>query len=339
MINITRLTETVKEAVSDYQDNIESQTPPEWLQGYLGKKMPDKTVDAIHSISKGILDTLDIMDEKKAAMNAALEQGKSAENWLTSDVMASNEGNGSTARAAVQFFNGIVKAKGEEEKVIDVEVLDENGEFVDDNWNDFKLKDSVKEVAIEAGQAGLKVFASEVFLKASDEGMLSVFTDTTFIKDTLIKGTQKGLKTAVSAGLTVAEYLGIIPPTACEVLAATAHKAVESMSVLHEVAHKKLSITDALVKIKNNTIATFSGMWQQNKGKIKSEIVEKVGQVFGPQGAVISGAINGLFAPKGEESRIKTVITNVAKSAVNYLTKKIELPVFSKIKNKLLSKA
>ena len=38
-------------------------------------------------------------------------------------------------------------------------------------------------------------------------------------------------------------------------------------------------------------------------------------------------------------SRIKTFITNVAKSAVNFLTKKIELPVLSKIKNKNLNKA
>ena len=128
MINISKLTETVKDAVSDYKDNIERQTPPEWLQGYLGRKMPEKTVDAIHTVSKGILDTLDLMEEKKAAMNAALEQGKSAENWLVSDVMANSEGNGSIARAAVQFFNGIVKAEGNEEKIIDVEVLDENGE-------------------------------------------------------------------------------------------------------------------------------------------------------------------------------------------------------------------
>ena len=169
--------------------------------------------------------------------------------------------------------------------------------------------------------------------------MKSVFTDTTFIKDTLVSGAQKGLKTAVSAGLTIAEDLGIIPPTTCEVLAATAHKAVESMSVFHDVIHKKISITDALVKIKNNTVATFSGMWQQNKGKVKSEIIEKVGQVFGPQGAIISGAITGLFAPKGEESRLKTVITNIAKSAVNLLTKRIELPVLSKIKNKIFNKA
>lgn len=337
MISISKLTETLRDAVEDYAENVADKQSSEWLQGYLGKKMPSKSIDVIHSISSGILDTLDLMEEKKAAMNAAIEQGKSAENWLVSDVMKESEGNGTTARTAMEFFNGIVKAEDKEDEIIDIEVLDENGEFVDDKWNDFSLKDTVKEVAIEAGQAGIKEIASDMFLKASEEGFTSVFTDKTFLKETLITGTQKGLKTAILAGLTVAEDMGIIPPTTCEVIAATAHKTVESMSAFLDVVHKKISITEAIVKIKNTAISTFSGMWHQHKNKVKSEIIEKVGQVFGVQGAIIAGAVNGLLAPKTEESRIKTVLKSMAKSAVDMLTKKRHLPNLNKVKEKLLN--
>jgi len=45
MNNNSKLTEILRDAVSDYTSNSKEKTPAEWLQGYLGKKLPEKSID------------------------------------------------------------------------------------------------------------------------------------------------------------------------------------------------------------------------------------------------------------------------------------------------------
>lgn len=51
MTNKSKLTEILRDAVSDYSAHAGEKSPVEWLQGYLGEKLPDKSLDKIHSIS------------------------------------------------------------------------------------------------------------------------------------------------------------------------------------------------------------------------------------------------------------------------------------------------
>lgn len=338
MIDKQKLTTILHDAISDYASHAEEKEPAEWLQDYLGRKMPNKTIDYIHSVSTEIISTISLMEEKKADLEKAVQAGVSAENWLVKDINKENEGNGEKAKLAVEFFNGITSAEHSYDESVEPVIIDiENESWNESDWNDYRLKDTLKGVAVEAGKAGMREIVSETFLKASGEGFKNVFEDTNFIVDTLEKGAQLGMKTAVSAGMIIAEEQNIIPPTTLQIIATTAHKTIESMSAIGDVIKGKSTFTDAMVKIKNTAVSTFSGMWKQHKGKAKEEIIEAVGGIFGIKGAIFSGIVNGLTKEKEEESRFKTVVKEIGKSALSFLTKKIELPILGKIKNVLFN--
>ena len=343
MINKSKLTEILHDAVSDYTSKSEEKTPAEWLQGYLGEKLPEKSVDAIQVISGEIIGTLDLIDEKKASMEAAMASGQSAETWFANEVVEDSRSNGETARELAIFFNGINKANAEYEDVIDVdetsieEIDTQNAdEWNDDNWNSFKLKSTAKETAGEIVKTSFREIAADVYVKASEEGIGSVFKDKDCLKNTLVDAAGAGIKTAVSAGLVVAEQTGVIPPTTISSLAAVASKAVEEFKAFKEVVKGKATITQAVTKIKNTVVSTAASVWEQNKKAIKEEVVDSVGYIFGIKGAAIAGVINGLFTKTEDEPKLKTVLKSVANSVKGLLTKKRQLPFFNKTKNKQL---
>ena len=325
-----KLVDIIKDAVSDYSQRPEEQTDSDWLRDYLGRKLPDRSVDTIHSISGEIIQTLDLMEEKKAAMENAIEEGKTAENWLAADVMSQPEDNGFNVRKAAEFFNGISKANAD---IIDeYEYQEMEAEDFEEPPNDYRSRDTLRGVAAEAGKAGLREFTSEVFLRASEVGIENTLADSDFMADVISKGAQTGLKTAVSAGLAIAEETGIIPPTTFGILAATAHKAVESASVIRDLVKGNIGLTDALVNIKNTAVSTFSGLWAEHKEKAKEEIISMAGVVFGPVCAATMGAVNGLMTAKEEEPILVSMIKGAAKATVNLLTMEIHIPFFSKVK-------
>ena len=142
-MNTSKLTEILRDAISDYAVHAAEKVPAEWLQGYLGEKLPDKSVDAIHTISSEILSTLDLMEEKKAALNNAIESGESAENWFAKEAMNESGSNGSKARVAAEFFNGITTANNTYENAAEGEIIDIDGEKWDDEeWNDYRFQAS-----------------------------------------------------------------------------------------------------------------------------------------------------------------------------------------------------
>jgi hypothetical protein len=116
------------------------------------------------------------------------------------------------------------------------------------------------------------------------------------------------------------------------VLTAVAHKAVESTMVVKKVIKGECTVTDALVHIKDTAIATFKGLWDQYGGKIKDEIADKVGILFGPVGAMTTGGLLGFLTPQKDESRLKSTVKGFIKAGVNFLTKPIQIPFFNKVK-------
>lgn len=339
MINTSKLTEILRDAISDYAAHAEENASAEWLQRYLGEKLPDKSVDAIHAISSEILSTLDLMEEKKAALDAAINVGESAELWFAKDVMKSSGGNGEKARMAAEFLNGITSAERTYGGAVEGEIIDVGSEvWTDDEWNDYRLKDSLAGVAIEAGKAGLREIASEAFLKASEEGIAAVFQDSEFVQQSLVNGTVTGLKVAVSAGLSVAQDKGVIPPSTFEVIATTAHRTVESLSVFGEVVRGRKTVTEAIIEVKNTAVSTFSAMWERHGTGVIHEIKTAVSNAFGMKGAVISGLVTGLVTPEKEGSKLLHVVKETGKAIWGVLTKERHIPVFSKLKNKLFNR-
>ncbi len=248
MSNASAITNVIYEAITDFCAHAGTQSPEEWLQGYLGAKLPPQYVDTIHSISGGIINTLDILEEAKTAMEEAAETGKSAENWFASNVMAEYGGYGEKARKAAAFLNGITRAENSLDSSVKAEKIDiseESTKWQDNNWNEFNLQDTLKGLALEAGKTGLKEVASDFYLKAAQEGISATLADSDFIKNTITSGSVSGLKVAIAAGLKVAESRGLLPPTSIEVLTTIAFRTAESMVAFADVAKGKATMIEA----------------------------------------------------------------------------------------------
>ena len=339
MDTISKLTEIIQNAVRDYAEHRE-QAPEEWLQDYLGRTLNTKGADVVRDISKEIIETTVLMEDEKSAMNSAMANGQSAENWFTSEIFADTDSNGEKAKTAAEFFNGISNARASvedrtnEAHAADKEFVDtsEESEWQDSNWNDYKLKDILKKICTEAGKLGMSEIASDVFTKASQEGIAAALSGE-FVRDIVVDAADKGLKFAVSAGLAVAQERNIIPLTTFNVLATTAHRTVESMSAIGDAVKGKCTVTEALIRVKNTAVSTFSGLWKQHKNKVAEEITDAVGNVFGAKGAVIAGAVSGLFVDKKEnESRFVTILKEAGKAVLRFMTKESHVPFFRKNK-------
>ena len=337
----TVLTDILREAIGDYQASASSASASEWLRSYLGEKLTNKTSEEINAYSDEISDTINFMEKKQAEMVAASERGISAENWAAKELTQNAESNGELARESAILLNDLNAAQDVEADVIDVEAT----EWSDDKWNDYKLKDTVKGVAAEAGMAGLREIASSAFQKAAEDGIESL-ADKEFLAEAAVSGAQTGLKYAVSAGLAIAEDRGAVSPLGAEAIGAIAHRTIESASALVDVARGKRTMTEALVHIKNTAVVTVTGIVQRNKERITNAVATAaskvgtvlgggiIGKVFGTIGAAISGAVVGLVTPKKDESRVKTVIKEAGKAVWGFLTKERHIPFVSSIKEK-----
>lgn len=338
MLNTSKLTSILRDAISDYTTNADGKETSEWLQDYLGRNLSDKSIDRLHAISSEISSTLDLVESKKAALDAAIEVGESAEGWFTKETMKESASSSEKARMAAEFLNGITSAEQTFDNSIEVEIIDVDGEtWNDSEWNDYRLKDTFKGLAHNAGKAGLREIASEAFLKASEEGIASVLGDSDFVKRSLEKGAVTGIKTAVAAGLAVAEDSGVIPPSTFEVFAATAHKTVENLCVFSEVASGRMTMTEATIELKNTALSTFGAMWAQRSSGVIREVKEAITSVFGMKGAVISGVVTGLFTPPQEGSKMMHVLKETGKSVWAFLTKERHIKAFDKLKKKIFN--
>ncbi len=113
MINTKKLTSLLGEAITDYRANISGLNSADWLEDYLGRKLPSKTGEEIHEMSEEIFSTLDIMEKNDALMQAALDNGQSAESWLTSEIANESGSSGEKAKTAAELYNGIAAAEAD----------------------------------------------------------------------------------------------------------------------------------------------------------------------------------------------------------------------------------
>lgn len=107
---------------------MDSMSESDWLKGYLSDKMPDKTPEEIETISDSIITTIDVRAKKKNAMEKALENGQSVEEWFAKDMMSNGLSSGETAKRAAECY-----AAMEDPEHVDAEVVSQ-GDWSDSNW-------------------------------------------------------------------------------------------------------------------------------------------------------------------------------------------------------------
>lgn len=322
--NPEQLNNILSEAVDSYLSRGDLSNEG-WLQGYLQAKLPDKSEEEITLISSTIIETIHVQEEKQAEMEQAVENGQTAEQWFVEQTMAESESAGETAKCAAEC-----SAVFDDSLQVD-EIPAE--EWEDEKWSSFRLKDALKNLAVQAGQSALKAFGSSLLDKVRNKENEQQSLNSK-IKDAVILGADTGLKTAVAGALEVAQESGIIQNGTLSAFATIGHRVVEGLSVVAKVAKKEISPLEAAKNLKDKAIAAAKGVWQKTK---KIVVRESMNAVFGfPAGQMVYDTATAVIAAKSNlaaEKQMSSAFEKVA--SVEKTNVQPVKNVFSAIGNKL----
>lgn len=316
-----QFSEILQDAITDYADNKETMPIKDWLRGYLDKELTERSAEEIQSVCDEIINTIDRHNEKINSMNKAVENGESAENWFTDDVMSSGSSPGKIAKEAVACdaaLNGII----EDAEEIDIEKIPES-EWADEKWNTYRLKDAVRETASDAAKVAIQNLSDDLTSKIYQHGFKSVVTNKELLTDSLLFAADSGLKVATAGAVRVAADKSIIAKlpkeTKTDVVAEIAGLAVENVKVLEQIGNGEISSVEGVAKIKNNSVATVAGMFGQEQG---ASIGASIGGTFGPAGMAVGGFVGGVVGKFVGEKLAEAApvivekVCSVAKAAV-----------------------
>ena len=341
-----QFSEILRDAITSYIENKEQLPVLDWLKSYLHTQLPERSMEDIIQISREIVTTITSNDEKCKAVQDAVAQGQSAENWFAKDVSAATAGmgNGSIVQTLAACDVALTKAGNayvEPEdmlEVTDVEVIPPEA-WNDEQWNTYQVKELLLDTAKQAGTTALRTTASDLYSRITEQGFRAVLSDQTLISESLLSGASAGIKAATSGALQIATDRCVLPEIPDRVppdtLARIACVAVENVKIFSRVANGELTLSEALIQIKNTTIATVASIIGQTKG---TAIGATMGMVFGPVGSMAGGFIGGAIG-KFAGTKVGTAITNAAKkvgSAAKTAVRKIASGVKSigsKIRN------
>ena len=75
--------------IESYIDNKDKMELNQWLTIELKNNMPEKSELEIQEISKDIIDTIKINEEKQRSLEKAIENGRSKESWFAANLKQS----------------------------------------------------------------------------------------------------------------------------------------------------------------------------------------------------------------------------------------------------------
>ena len=279
-------------ALQDYMDNKGTLSNSEWLKGYLQNNVQDVLPPEMLEITETISETLHSLQEKGSELRKAVEEGQSFDNWFARAVMSENEGNGAIAKKAVQLLTELNSQNGNFSNEETTEDTEEDWD--DQEWNSYRLKDLLKQVASSAGNSALLAVASDVSAKWRSEGFDAVKADGQIIKEMSLIAAGEDLKYVLSAGLQVARivYPGIVPELSNEEIAYVAHNAVERFRIFSQMIRGDLTVTEGMIAINEVEIATLVCLWEKHKDFWMNGIIKNV---FGLKGQCICSMIDGML--------------------------------------------
>lgn len=309
----------LRETIENYVENYKTVPVDTWLENYLTVQLPERSAEEIGQISNDILEAVRLHDSKMASMHEAVKNGTTAENWFANEVLASGRSAGGQAKTLVECsavlteISNSYEEPSNQKEIIDVEAVSQE-EWADDKWNSYRLKDALMETALDAGEVALKNTADDLYAKVLEHGVQSVLTDKELISESVLYGADSGLKVATSSALRIAADRSIVAQlskeTSTNILADIAGLAIENVRVLGKITQDKVSLTDGLSMIKNNTVATVAGIFGQKQG---ASIGAAIGTVLGPVGTVVGGFV-GSAVGKFAGSKIGHAVVNAGRN-------------------------
>ncbi len=316
---LSKIVPILLSALQDYVDKKGTLSNGEWLKGYLQNNVQEMLPPEVLEITETISETLYSLQEKGAELRKAVEEGQSFDNWFVRVAMSENEGNGAIAKKAAQLLtelNSQDANSANEEAPEDTEE-----EWDDQEWNSYRLKELLKQVASSAGNSVLLAVASDVSAKWCNEGFDAVKADGQIIKEMTLIAASEDLKYVLSAGLQVARivYPGIVPEFSNEEIAYVAHNAVERFRIFSRMIRGELTMTEGMIAINEVEIATLACLWEKHKDFWMNGIIKNL---FGLKGQCICSMADGMLLHlmnPDEEKSVMSVIGVLGRSVLSVL--------------------
>lgn len=333
-----KLSEIIQGAVKDYISKSNDINTDVWLEGYLTARLPDKTADEIKQITTTIVSTINAHEKAKAEMNAAMEEGISAEEWFAESIEETAGSNSEKGKIALKLYSTITTAENSlpvnenQSDIIDINSIPDD-EYKEDKWNHYRLKDALKKTACEAGRSAIVEISDNLYSDMVERSVGEVLNDKDAIIDTLVSSADTGLKKAMAGALTVASKSGIIPQSSVESLSTIAHRSLESLKTFGEVFKGNMTLTEAIVEIKNTAVAVVKSLSSLNPNKCDSIVNESFGAKAVKIGAKVIGFIGKKVLGHDVVDTVKKV-ANVAKPLVKKVVN-VGKKVVSFVKNTL----
>ena len=269
----------LKEFIESYAQN---QYMPlnQWLAATLSSHMPEKSPSEIHTITTGILSTLESIQAKRDSLDRSISRGRTKSEWFAQQLNTSPETVHELHTAAVNAQRDILTKTG----VIDAEFADTSPQTpptphdtAREIQNAAVLGSTVEPEGYDLAGEVLRDFASPY---------------SKFVTDTLKSGDTTGLKAAASGAVKTASERGMLPAmpagTSEHVITGVGHMAIEKVKAYA----KKLPFVDVVEKVERDSLSVAGDMlkFANELGSLGAAI----GSVFGPVGAVVGGVVGGV---------------------------------------------
>ena len=310
----------LKEFIDSYAQHHDSMSLNQWLSMELKAHMPEKSPSEIHTITDGIISSLESIQAKRESIDRSISRGRTKSEWFAKELKASQSDD-----TVQELHTAAVKAQGD--------ILAKTG-VIDAEFADTAPKSpaSPEQAAREIQNAAVLGAAldAEGYDLAGEVLGDSESPYSKFIMDTLKAGDSTGLKAAASGAIKTGSERGMLPAipagTSENIASAVGYMAVEKV----KAATKKLPFLDFVEEIERNALAVFAGTLSMTKG---ASAGAAIGSVLGPVGTVIGGIVGGVtsFIIGSERAKIIVKKVQAVRRKIIETVSSYVAPVFKKV--------
>lgn len=259
-----------------------------WLSGAMKKFMPSMSEEEANSAGSIILNTVKSLNNKIISV----QQAENTEDWFreefnkeTAEYSAAEKG-----KLLTQAYNGFAIA----ESSFTEESAEMACEIPDNEWDNFSLAQMTADVLKKSGKTALQSLAcnSNEIIQQSIEGALPINGVTEALTSSVGTAVDTGIKCAASGAALIAQKKGwlkkFLPQDASiQEITNIAVGAVETVKAIYAAGAGACSVEEAIDRIQRTVIARAVDYLAENSPRIG----ERIGLIFGPQGAVIGRVI------------------------------------------------
>ena len=337
----TQLKDTVSSFITSYAERSSEVGFSEWLEQKLQQEIPDLSQEASRKLTGEIIQAVADYDNTLSELNAAVESGQSADEWLAEkleedykDIPQDAAGEKLSQIEEAYAVSNVELMESDNDMLVETTAVVEDAEI---SWNKYSLKSKAYDIGKQVAMNGLAVAATALKNKVENHEKLNLSEAVSDrIQDGLIEDTSE-VKAVVAGAMKAVAEKGLekaLPsntPTEC--ICDMAGTAVEGAKALYEAATGKITFTEALGKMGRAAVATAC---RTGKSLIEG-VISKVPLVGPLVVEAASGVLEHMESPKFIDN-VCNAITNVAKSTWQGI-KNIGKKIFSKLgrKNKQLT--